>query len=94
MRKLLLLAIICTMGTCYAQEQVQGSDPFDGTYQIILEDVKRQPSFSSDFNKRVESMRKDSEDVTVDIMPGVKVFIPSCEKINSSTFQPLELYSY
>jgi hypothetical protein len=61
-----------------------------GTYQFIVHDSKVIPAFINEILYFVEKERKQSEDVVVPISEHVDLYIPSKDKINSETFEPLE----
>ena len=61
-----------------------------GTYQFIVHDSKIVPAFTTETLYFVEQERKQSEDVVVPISEHVDLYIPSRDKINSKTFEPLE----
>ena len=90
---LLTTILLFWSGFIFSQVPKQ-SDSFDGTYQIMVTDSKKQPVFTTDIIVEIEARRKDHEDVMYPVQEGVNIYIPSRDKINSPDFKSLELYSY
>lgn len=63
----------------------------EGTYQFIV-DPKYKPVFTIEILYFIEHERKNDEDVLISLMKCVDVFIPSRQKINSTSFLPLSEY--
>lgn len=61
-----------------------------GTYQFIVHDSKVMPAFTSEILYFIEKERKQSNDLVVPISEHVDLYIPSKDKINSETFEPLK----
>ncbi len=64
----------------------------EGTFQIIPKG-KILELVTIETRERIELMRKDDEDVYWNMNDMSTVFIPSRNKINSQSFEPLSLYA-
>ena len=65
-----------------------------GTYQFIITDSKTVPAFTTDILYFIEQERKQTEDLALQIEKNVILFIPSKDKINSESFEPLSEMSF
>ena len=67
----------------------------EGTYQLIISDVKRQPYFFTEESLcYFESLRLENSKSEIQLSDNVTLFLPSKEELESKFFVPLQPIRY
>ena len=74
-----------------ASKQEKSKNDITGTFQVIEVNVSTEKFLlNKDIIELIQSSRKQSEDVTINVRDGVSIFIPSIDKITNPSFIPFK----
>jgi len=66
----------------------------EGTYQIQMIDSRALPTIQLSLFEEIQNKRSQTNDTFIELSGNCRVFIPSHQEIESSTFKPLEYVTY
>ena len=74
-----------------ATKQENTKNNITGTFQVVETKVSTEKFLlNQDIIELIQSSRKQSDDVTINIREGVSIFIPSIDKITNPSFIPFK----
>jgi hypothetical protein len=66
----------------------------EGTFQIQMIDSRALPTIELSLFEEIQNKRSQIDDTFIELSANSRVFIPSFQEIESSSFEPLEYVSY